>query len=853
MFRDEYPDPSQRMYAAHLRTYPPPSPVDAPYDRRYMDYQGMSSTRLPEMSRIDTQYLRREPSLQSAQPLSATSVDMSPDSEQWSPTQPARPKKSRREKPRIELAPDQPPTTQGKPRARVYVACLQCRTRKIRCDGAKPVCHNCGKRTGNNDCNYDTLPKRRGPDKNPGARQRIPRKNGQTPPPRRRRATAQSADARSDNNEAQLPPFSFSSPSSSDHTHSPEQYVMSPREPFLRACCPCHGLAQCPSAPVSAGLERSPQITVPYDSTLSLLLASPVDSPSRAYITEYDEDNDQYHSPIHAYQYSPPKDSSSTITSQPSVQFSRKIWWDNLLSLYLSPTASGRVDNFSTSQRTLASQRIADDLRFVFRVSNYWFSFLHAPSFFSNFYDPANRELMQPSLIYSILAISIFWQSSEIGLGSQGRARALRFREEAQSALEASYNAGRVDDTLPQAAWLLAMFEICAHPHHSTDRSTSAMIMLDSLIRSLSLTRVDKNDPNTSTFSPGEVPEVPSPPHHLVRSMYHQPAYPQVPMTLPSSTDRGCSCLSLTLKEQWPQAMEHTPLWAQTPAWGSEWSEGEIRKESCRRLCWSSMVLAAGHSNYSYISSTKNVELFIADPSNYALLFSGESVTHSPSAKDTIWALHDRAFLLWHACVKMRNSAAHMTVKGQFAIKAWHEADAIEDALNRHTCDIERAFIFQGREYIFNTRMCITYEFQRFVPLVSNNAHILFDRQKAEEWLHHQSVVAQKFTIGLHTVTGLESNNLSRRPFYVFWFQAQVSRCLTLWHTDNSLTVALDVCKNLLPPLDFLTALWPCSEQRRRYDKIRERLSDACRLAHVGPPPPLNLILPPRPAIDEYV
>jgi len=36
-----------------------------------------------------------------------------------------KPKKPRREKPRIALAPDQPPTTQGKPRARVYVACLQ--------------------------------------------------------------------------------------------------------------------------------------------------------------------------------------------------------------------------------------------------------------------------------------------------------------------------------------------------------------------------------------------------------------------------------------------------------------------------------------------------------------------------------------------------------------------------------------------------------------------------------------------------------------------------------------------------------------------------------------------------------
>ena len=35
------------------------------------------------------------------------------------------PRKPRRDKPRIGLAPDQPPTTQGRPRARVFVACLQ--------------------------------------------------------------------------------------------------------------------------------------------------------------------------------------------------------------------------------------------------------------------------------------------------------------------------------------------------------------------------------------------------------------------------------------------------------------------------------------------------------------------------------------------------------------------------------------------------------------------------------------------------------------------------------------------------------------------------------------------------------
>jgi hypothetical protein len=39
--------------------------------------------------------------------------------------------------------------------------------------------------------------------------------------------------------------------------------------------------------------------------------------------------------------------------------------------------------------------------------------------------------------------------------------------------------------------------------------------------------------------------------------------------------------------------------------------------------------------------------------------------------------------------------------KAQFATRAWLEADALEIALNKHTCQIERAFIYQAREYIF--------------------------------------------------------------------------------------------------------------------------------------------------------
>lgn len=118
-----------------------------------------------------------------------------------------------------------------------------------------------------------------------------------------------------------------------------------------------------------------------------------------------------------------------TIVGQPSVNFSRKIWWDSLLTLYAAP-ATMRLDGLSASQRNLAIQGITSDLRFLFRTSNYWFAFLHAPTFFNNFYDPSRRDKVQPSLIYAALAMATLWQSSEIELGQRGRDKALKFREE---------------------------------------------------------------------------------------------------------------------------------------------------------------------------------------------------------------------------------------------------------------------------------------------------------------------------------------------------------------------------------------------------------------------------------------
>jgi hypothetical protein len=107
--------------------------------------------------------------------------------------------------------------------------------------------------------------------------------------------------------------------------------------------------------------------------------------------------------------------------------------------------------------------------------------------------------------------------------------------------------------------------------------------------------------------------------------------------------------------------------------------------------------------------------------------------------------------------------------------------------------------------------MCVSYEFQRYIPLATVNVRGMFHRKKAEEWLTHQATVAKQVMHGLHTVTGLGGGGgLIQRPFFVFWFMSQISRALSLWSCDKSLRVALDVSRALLAPIDYLTALWPC-------------------------------------------
>jgi hypothetical protein len=146
---------------------------------------------------------------------------------------------------------------------------------------------------------------------------------------------------------------------------------------------------------------------------------------------------------------------SNDITPDPSVQFSRKTWWDHLLHLYAVYTpASYHPLSLGKSQRDASFVQIIEDVRFVFKSSSYWFSFLNVPRFYNTFMNPTCRGHMQPSLLLSLLAVSTFLQSTTRPCPEENRQKALMLRDEAQAALEASLYARAINGELAQAAWV---------------------------------------------------------------------------------------------------------------------------------------------------------------------------------------------------------------------------------------------------------------------------------------------------------------------------------------------------------------------------------------------------------------
>ncbi|KAI0661402.1 hypothetical protein C8Q70DRAFT_911816 [Cubamyces menziesii] len=682
-------------------------------------------------------------------------------------------------------------TSQSRPARReastVVIACRQCRARKIRCDSTRPFCHNCLRR--NNECEYDAVPKRRGPDKRPGTRQRSCKKR----PPDSEPASASAKKKRKTNAEGESVVLSFDVKVKENVTGGARSTHFSSR----------------------GAMDDMNAAHMPPQGGLYIETSIPPRGTGPDAIYPKDE-------------LSPSFRRSSVIMDFSDLNYGPASWWDELL------------DQYSSTSREQSFENIVSDLTFLFTTSSYWLSFIYLPAFLRDLQDPVIRGRMQP-LIMSALAMAMLMKSSELEFGSQGRAMALRFRDRAQECLELACRSQTFDYTLAEAALILALFESSCHPLHSSDKATNALQILDMIIHVLVLTSVDRDDASASSFrSPGPSRRVP-PIVELPRG-YRRPTH--------------CTCVAYPPSPGLPMNQNHlSQSWSFNPPWDPQWTETEIRKEECRRLCWCALTLVSVYTAHCSAFHIEPIELTLADPSNYVLLFPGEAFERmqahhqasGQSPKESVWALYCRSMLLWNSCNSIqRDEQLSTEERANFAIAVFQETREVNDALNMHVCNLDTGLMYVCREYLYDTRMTITYELRR--RLQDGDVQMLppmFNRRQAEEWLFYQDQVARRARESVRQLGEADGHLLQRRPFLATWFSNQVAICLGLWEYNHTLVHALELAKAFLVPLDVLNALWPCPAQASRRNELRCRLRDACMSAGLPPPPSVEDNLPP--------
>ncbi|KAJ3554349.1 hypothetical protein NM688_g3153 [Phlebia brevispora] len=672
------------------------------------------------------------------------------------------------------------------------IACRQCRARKIRCDSTRPTCHNCTRR--GNECEYDAVPKRRGPDKRPGTRQRSCKKR----PSEAEASTSVAKKKRKTEGDGDGSLIAF----------DVRQGIASNEPTALLSPPPV------PSNPDEGSallLARSPALVLDTSHTVQSEIIYPkqIESSSLVPPRFYSMD-----SPINrSFRRTPYDDNRQELSLSPSSTYPTLPWWDKLLTTYAA-----------TPQ--LSMEAILSDLDFLISTTNYWLFFLRSETLLPKLKDPFERAHLQPALVLSALAMASLIKSSEVERGSQGRERALALRNDAQASLEAACSTTQIDYQLAEAALIIALFESSSHPEHNTQRAAQSLQIADRIITTLSLQRLDEGDVDVPMFPPEEVPQV------------FTPGFDPVP--------ERCRCISPSLPMS--PGDHYATSFSFDPPWSGR-DEVDNRKEECRRICWSALTLMSSYTSTCAVFHQDPVPLRLTDPSNYAILFPGEVFERAQSSgnqspKQSVWALYCRSMLVWNAVNQRRDQGWSDDRRARFAVAAFHEIQLISDTVDMHQCNLDTALLYLSREYLYNTRMAIQYELRSLTAVPYGPP--VFSRRQAEDWLYYQAQVVKRVQEAVKSLDDISGHILTRRPFQVQWFSTQVSLCLSLWDYDRSLYHALDLAKGFLIPLDALNILWPCPVQQARCDELRARLTQACHAARVHAPLLPHLSLPPK-------
>lgn len=159
----------------------------------------------------------------------------------------------------------------------------------------------------------------------------------------------------------------------------------------------------------------------------------------------------------------------------------------------------------------------------------------------------------------------------------------------------------------PNASQVIVIFEFSPHPHCSDERFASSIRMLDAIIKTLGLPYADVELEQASVFPEGVAPML-LPSEKAEEDLKVVKAEPDVHTDEANGQQvRDCGCAALTQTPVRPMASsprdpkahfaaDSEPVdalgFAGSARWGQDWSEGMIRQEQIRRVCWSSCVFA---------------------------------------------------------------------------------------------------------------------------------------------------------------------------------------------------------------------------------------------------------------------
>ncbi|KAH8813910.1 hypothetical protein DL96DRAFT_1625651 [Flagelloscypha sp. PMI_526] len=746
-------------------------------------------------------------------------------------------------------------SSQRKEPSNVVIACQQCRSRKIKCDSTRPHCYNCARRQL--PCAYDLVPKRRGPDKRPGTRQRSCKKR----PAEGEGRKPQKGITKNRKRRSPPPP---SSPGS----------ALSPQPGKIVLTSPDGGGG---SQPVDS--SRNLRIRTDPDTLASPILNTTSPSPS-AYggyrPPSFDATSMQLPvaSPTSAY----PSTSYSPYLSLPRSRgyFTGYRTFDHVFSTHWknveqshpnTPHAAGWWEELLKSYRL---EELLADIHYLNGVAPTQFSVINLHYLCQLIANPTQRIFIQPSLIYILLAHSNFYRSSEHDHISQSRrARASWLLKASQANLDAAWTSAPspkaftwVDAGLASTAYFLAVFENSAHELYSAQRAEKSLHLLDEIVERLSLLQIDALDRGTVKYTSSQPPVVPM-------DMLFVPDEQSATSALIVGDEPQLNCRCVLPSDQQPNPYANCSY---VLPWNPGWTSAEIRQEEIRRVCWASLGLISDFlvTRVTFGQGIQSAEQ--QQKESYSILFPGEALDRvspaftgpdSLSPKESVWALYSRSMLLWHYATRLAHSSQvagkspkssprpgpHPTSKlrlediAELAQETWSEAQGIEDSLNMHICNIDTTMIYCCREYIFNLST-----FHGLDNAVAQAPGPMFNRKQAEAWLYYQDATLKRVKMSLSNMNEVPADEVRRRPGILLWFHHQLVVCLFLWRRDQSLNNALNLGKSLLGPIDTLNSLWPSKYLRDQKEILRNRLGEACRMAGLPLPEP-SVVSPAPPSI----